>query len=160
MVTTCTVCGVTSDAAEFYAGVNSRCKECHKKRVRENRASKIDYYKVYDRVRYQNDPRVKDRHKRYKATDGGKEATSRSRQKWLNGNADKHACYVILNNAVRDGRVSKPTCCQNCGSNGRIEGHHHDYAYPLDVIWLCPKCHHRLHAAFPEVEGKNKVGAA
>jgi hypothetical protein len=24
------------------------------------------------------------------------------------------------------------------------------------VIWLCPKCHHRLHAMFPEIEGANK----
>jgi hypothetical protein len=58
-----------------------------------------------------------------------------------------------LRNAVRDGRVVKPSLCSQCGSETpprRLHGHHHDYSMPLEVTWLCYQCHavqHRLDAA-------------
>lgn len=146
MTYTCKVCDVTSDAAEFYKGVTSRCKECHKKKVRENRAEKSEYYREYDARRYQNDPRVRGRHKKYAKTEAGKKSFERARLKWQEANLDKRAAHVILGNAVRDGRVSKPDTCSKCGYNGRIEGHHDDYALPLDVTWLCRKCHVAEHS--------------
>ncbi len=146
MTNTCSVCGVTSDAAEFYAGVNSRCKECHKAKVRENRESKADYYRAYDAYRYQNDPKVKQRHKRYSRTEEGKASLNKARDKWLRNNAEKRACHTILNNAVRDGRLSKPDTCQCCGATDcRIDGHHDDYAKPLQVKWVCRSCHVEIH---------------
>jgi len=33
----------------------------------------------------------------------------------------------------------------NRGKAGRIEAHHHDYDYPLEVIWCCPVCHAAIH---------------
>jgi len=145
MTNICKVCGVTSDAAEFYAGVNTRCKECHKAKVRENRVQKADYYREYDAYRYQADPKVRQRHRRYAATEGGKAALTASRKKWHEANAEKRAAHTILNNAVRDGRAVKPANCQCCGSTGRIEGHHKDYTLPLDVMWLCRSCHVAEH---------------
>jgi hypothetical protein len=146
MTNTCKVCGVTSDVAQFYAGVNTRCKECHKQKVRENRNQKADYYRTYDAYRYQKDPKVKERHKQYKATDAGKASMKAARKKWLAENEQKRACHVILNNAVRDGRAFKSSECQKCGATDcRIEGHHHDYTKPLDVEWLCRSCHVEIH---------------
>jgi len=145
MTHTCRVCNVTSDVAEFYAGVNTQCKECHKAAVQKNRQDKIEYYKKYDAYRYQNDPKVRNRHKRYAKTEAGKASLQKSRQKWSEASPEKRACHVILNNAVRDGRVKKPTSCQVCGAGGRIEGHHHDYTKPLDVEWLCRFCHVQKH---------------
>ena len=146
MTHTCKVCGVTSDAAEFYAKVNSRCKECHKAKVRENRAAKVEYYRQYDAYRFQNDPRVKQRHQRYQSTDAGKQSLNKSRKKWLSVNAEKSAAHVLLNNRVRDGVVCKPHYCEICSVTGvRIHGHHHDYAQPLNVIWVCSKCHRKIH---------------
>ena len=145
MTHTCKVCNVTSDVAEFYAGVNTRCKECHKAAVRKNRQDKIEYYAQYDAERYQKDPRVRSRHKRYAKTEDGKASMKKSREKWQKASPEKRACHVILNNAVKNGRLQKPKSCQVCGASGRIEGHHHDYTKPLDVEWLCRFCHAQKH---------------
>lgn len=51
----------------------------------------------------------------------------------------------LLRNAVLRGDVRRPENCSRCGKRGRIQGHHHDYSKPLDVIWLCVACHLRLH---------------
>ena len=52
----------------------------------------------------------------------------------------------ILNSAVRYGKITKPDTCSKCGAGGMIHGHHEDYAQPLDVIWVCPTCHGRIHS--------------
>lgn len=145
MTKTCKVCGVTDESAEFYAGVNNRCKECHKMLVRQNREEKAEYYRAYDAERYQNDSRVKERHRRYRGTKAGKAATLRARKKWLAKAPEKRAAHIILGNAVRDGIVNKPANCSICGETGRIHGHHEDYTKPLDVIWCCAHCHKQFH---------------
>jgi len=125
---------------------DSTCKECRKRMVRENRAAKIEYYREYDRHRFQNDPRVVARHKRYQATDKGVLSLSKAKAKWTENNAIKRGASFMVNNAVRDGRLEKQYVCSECGTNkGRIHGHHDDYAFPLVVRWLCSKCHTEWH---------------
>jgi RNase P subunit RPR2 len=49
-----------------------------------------------------------------------------------------------LRQAVRSGRLKKPTSCSECHKElppRKIHGHHLDYANPLDVVWLCVSCH-------------------
>ena len=41
------------------------------------------------------------------------------------------------------GKISRQ-CCAFCGE-GRSEMHHEDYSAPLDVQWICRKCHLDLH---------------
>ena len=38
-----------------------------------------------------------------------------------------------------------PLPCQTCGSE-KSEKHHDDYSKPLDVRWLCRRCHLAEHA--------------
>ena len=49
-----------------------------------------------------------------------------------------------LNNALKSGRIQRPTMCHICGTPvpGGCVGHHYDYARPsMDVCWVCPRCH-------------------
>ena len=65
--------------------------------------------------------------------------------------ADDHA-QNVLEKAIQSGRVERKTVCECCGKSytfkdGRtaIQAHHCDYNRPLDVMWLCQKCHHEWH---------------
>lgn len=51
----------------------------------------------------------------------------------------------ILNVAVVKGQIKKPGECSSCAAPGYVEGHHPDHSKPLDVEWLCLKCHGRRH---------------
>lgn len=49
-----------------------------------------------------------------------------------------------LRYAVRKGQITKPTQCQQClkpCSPRELHGHHPDYSCPLEVVWLCSRCH-------------------
>lgn len=56
----------------------------------------------------------------------------------------KHPARRTALNHKRDGKL-KPQPCFRCGSSEKLEMHHEDYARPLDVMWLCRKCHVALH---------------
>ena len=73
--------------------------------------------------------------------------------------------YRLVRNAIKNGDIVRPEVCQKCGqvppptSDGRagIQGHHHDYEKPLDVEWICAKCH-RKETPLPAVMGKPNIG--
>jgi hypothetical protein len=46
--------------------------------------------------------------------------------------------------AVANGVLIKPLCCEGCKRSiikRKLQGHHRDYRYPLNVVWLCQSCH-------------------
>ena len=49
-----------------------------------------------------------------------------------------------VSDAIKSGKLI-PGVCAVCGATDRIQAHHSDYTKPLDVTWLCIKCHHALH---------------
>lgn len=54
-----------------------------------------------------------------------------------------------FSSAVKSGKISKPSNCSDCGNltpSKYLHGHHEDYSRPLDVIWLCRKCHAARHS--------------
>lgn len=74
---------------------------------------------------------------------------------WREKNPTAYKAQIAVSNAVRTGKLNKEPC-SICASELNIHAHHKNYARPLKVIWLCARCHHRLHAIFPELEGINK----
>jgi hypothetical protein len=43
--------------------------------------------------------------------------------------------------AIREGAITRPLNCSECGVTGRIEAHHDDYDQPMVIRWLCRPCH-------------------
>lgn len=54
---------------------------------------------------------------------------------------ERDSAGQALRTAVREGHIAKPDRCQDCGVTEKIEAHHEDYSKPLEVAWLCPRCH-------------------
>lgn len=48
-----------------------------------------------------------------------------------------------LNTYIKRGKVKKEAC-EKCGSMF-VEAHHEDYSKPLQVRWLCRRCHLEEH---------------
>lgn len=144
MTSTCKICGATNEAVEFYKGVNFRCKECHKRKVRENRKERAEQYQQYEKMRYKRDPHRAEMNKAYNKTPEGKASHAAAVKKRNALHPEKRAANVIVGNAVRDGRLFKPAECSRCELVPRrrdLHAHHHNYSKPLDVEWICTKCH-------------------
>lgn len=67
-------------------------------------------------------------------------------------NTKKRRVQHFTDKAIQKGILIRPYYCEKCGgtqlfSDGRngIQAHHSDYNKPLNVIWLCQKCHHQWH---------------
>lgn len=131
---TCFKCGAEKPLDKFYKakhmkdGHLNKCKECTKKDNRANRKANVEHYREYDRLR------------------GRRGSVAEWRAKY----PKKYKAQNKLNNAIRDGRLSKPSNCESCGTSERIHGHHFDYDKPLDVMWLCTVCHHKWHNKYGE----------
>jgi len=62
---------------------------------------------------------------------------------------ERYNARKSLRLAIAACRVVKPSTCESCHQpteSRRLHGHHEDYSKPLDVRWLCRRCHEALHA--------------
>lgn len=155
----CFKCGEVKSLSAFYKhpkmadGHVNKCKECNKHDVRKNRNDKIDYYREYDKARSNRPDRVRAR-REFARTEAGKACARKAMAKYLESNQIKRAAHIIAGNALRRGDIKKAKLCDECKkSHKRLHGHHDDYANPLEVRWLCPKCHAQWHKI--NGEGKN-----
>ena len=69
--------------------------------------------------------------------------------RYRENNPYKVEARKMYNIALLRGDLVKPSKCSVCGKKATIQGHHPDYAKPLEVIWVCPKCHTKIH--FPHL---------
>lgn len=59
---------------------------------------------------------------------------------------EKAAAHDAVRNARLRGALT-PQPCEVCGATEDIHAHHDDYSKPLEVRWLCARCHRIEHGA-------------
>jgi hypothetical protein len=47
--------------------------------------------------------------------------------------------------ALATGKLERPAVCDACAKPCRVNAHHGDYSKPLEVVWLCDRCHMKAH---------------
>ena len=61
----------------------------------------------------------------------------------------KAAASHLVNRVKRAGLIVPPAGCERCGGGPTqyqsLHGHHADYSKPLEVEWLCARCHVLQH---------------
>lgn len=155
MMKVCKKCGIEKPIEDFYVhsqmgdGHLNFCKECVKQRVHKHRQDNIERIRKYDR----NRPNAKERMKKEcEAIKNNKERYKtylENKNKWGKENKYKRNAQCRVKRAINKGLLIKPNTCQICGKTDcEIQGHHHDYSKPLDVIWVCTECHGKLHRKY------------
>lgn len=131
---TCFKCNKTKAISEFYKhsemadGFLNKCKECTKSDVK---------------VCYQSNRTARSLYEQKRNSEPGRRAAKRACERnYRLNNPEKTKARQRLNNAVRDGKICRWPC-EVCGHH-KTQAHHHDYSLPLDVRWLCFKCHREI----------------
>jgi hypothetical protein len=127
----CRICHEWKPVTDFHRnsksrdGLQGRCKPCVRAYNREWRA------------------RNRDRIATYKWHSSW---SPEKRAKWRARTQHKVKAQRAVFEAVKYGRLVRPTTCELCGHEGRIQAHHEDYDQPLVVRWLCAPCHYGIHS--------------
>lgn len=114
----CSKCGVEKDLGDFCIdhrhkdGRTSECVKCHQKRG-----------------------------KVYSTSNRGRESHRLNSIKHRELNPIRCKARSIVSNLIRRGKLIKPDICSHCFKKRKVESHHEDYSKPLEVKWLCKKCH-------------------
>lgn len=145
----CRSCGIERELDFFHKrkaskdGLSALCKSCQRR---------------YDKARANNPKRIASR-LNYAKTDAGIEAAKKAKRNWAARNKqkihktnktyrekypNKYRAHGKVAYEVRVGNLV-PEPCEMCGSEERQHAHHDDYSQPLNVRWLCPKCHRQWH---------------
>jgi hypothetical protein len=136
----CIRCKIIKPTAMFYEhpsmadGHLNKCKECCKKESADRRRANLGKFREYDNKRKECDKR--------------KASRSEHSRAYRKRHPEKYKSHTITNNAIRGGKLIKRPC-EVCG-NANSEAHHEDYSKPLEVKWVCRKCHCKLHDNYIE----------
>ena len=77
-----------------------------------------------------------------------KEIRKRSAQKHAEIDRARHRATAAVSNALKAGKIVKPSRCPLCESDSQIQAHHYlGYApeHQLAIQWMCRPCHERVH---------------
>lgn len=152
----CFKCGEIKPLDEFYKhpqmadGRLNKCKDCTKVDV----SNRIELLKDDPYWMAKERERCRLKIHRYRAD--GREKKTRYRPAVIIENKARELARSKAAYAQRIGVLKKPERCSDCDiPTSRLQKHHDDYGRPLDVKWLCLKCHgitHRLPFGTPVQE--------
>lgn len=127
-------------------GLQAYCKGCRLEMQREYRATQPE--------KYLDAARRRDPEKNRQAC---REWSSKNREKIYEIRRrypERDKARRSYRYAIETGVLVRPDTCEMCGEKpkvGKIQGHHEDYSKPLEVKWLCVRCHGFVHRKRPEV---------
>lgn len=140
MTQPCNACGRALPADAFYKSCPTRCKECTRAAARAYRVANIERVREYDRKR---------------GLEPDRKAAVRARAHLYVGKYEPDVesaarkARIKVGNAIAKGKL-KPKPCERCSFPFGVHAHHEDYSKPLDVVWLCVKCHGERHREINE----------
>ena len=109
-------------------GLSWWCKVCHLAAVCKYRANPANKQKISE---YNQSPHRKAKNSEY---------TRQYRAKHQNKCKAKSAVLT----AKRQKLLISPNRCSICGKSSILDAHHADYSKPLEIQWLCRKCHSNI----------------
>jgi hypothetical protein len=169
----CTGCKVEKSYDEFgkvkkaFDGLNQKCKKCCNERakhcirsqeaIENSRKTSLEWQKrnrkmLNERckVYYLNNLEerreyLKGKQKEYMQTEKGKKKHKERSVDFRKRNPEKIAAQQKCRRAIKKGTLVRPKNCSECQVFCKPHAHHEDYNKPLEVIWLCDKCHLHTH---------------
>ncbi len=110
-------------------GRGYRCVDCNRLNYRARRERNKETHRRKDRAYYEKH----------------REEILEKRRLYLKENKVKVAARQKVKNAVFNGTLVRPKFCSKCNVDCWPDAHHEDYSKPLEVEWLCRKCHQIKH---------------
>ena len=135
MEKTCFKCNEIKPLHFFYKhsamkdGYLNKCKECNKKDSIEHRSKNLDAVRAYDRERGKSPERLK--------------LAAEQTKRWRAEDRRRGVAHNAVARAIKNGSLVRESC-KRCNEE-KSEAHHENYDMPLDVVWLCSKCHKQRH---------------
>lgn len=154
----CFKCNVIKPLVEFYVhkqmadGHLNKCKECTKLDTFGRTEEEIEKRKHRDRNRSNHKERIQKNRDRLLSNPEAMKKCNEKKNEWSHRNKHKRNAHLKVSRAVMNGTIKRENNCSNCSSDIKVEAHHEDYSKPLEVIWLCSKCHHLRHKELREIE--------
>lgn len=142
----CEKCG----GAEKYP--DGTCATCQRMSIRAWRQKNPALRKAQKaRAEARHPESVRRRRMRYLAKHPGVQ------NRWRSQTPGMGRAHGIVATAIRRGQLIRPDECEECGKVGRITAAHFDYSAPLNVRWLCRRCHALWDKAEPKSSYSRQV---
>ena len=138
----CYDCGQIKRTREFPEGRNW-CRKCDNRYQRAHRAKNVEYYREYDRKRNVGKRKVDGITRLRKWQKENPKKRTESKLLYDKKDLSRYKAHYTISNYLRYGKLEKEPCIF-CGKENSI-AHHEDYEKPLEVIWMCQKCHRFYH---------------
>ena len=150
----CNKCREEKPLSEYWkkaagrGGLEAVCKDCARAGRKAYRETETGKHRAKAHtIKFRKTEKGKIVHResssKWQKTESGKASHNKATKRYKANNPDKQKAHGATAYALRTGELIKEPC-ERCGEI-KVEGHHPDYAKPLEVVWLCKPCHTKAH---------------